>query len=156
MKILSVLVLAIGFIQCASTQFDKNPSFTITSATYTNWAGGVEGVNGTNVIIGYTADENVNFDSIFFRGRKAKISYKGSDNQKYIMAQFNTSAIQNKRDLQLHSNGAKEYGNQPPNTQEKFPFELKNDEAVVSYLEGGKIKYFKIENLQKGKQKPHQ
>ena len=152
MKLLGMILLALVFTQCASLQFDKNPPFKVTSAAYTNWVGGVEGVSGTNVIIGYTSVNDVAFDSIFFRGRKAKVSFKGSDAKKLIMAQFSTSTIQNKRDLQLHRNGVQEYGNQPPVVKEDFPFELKDDEAVLSYIEGDKTKYFKVENIQKGKQ----
>ena len=56
-----------------------------------------------------------------------------------------------KPDIVMHSDPKKEVGNQPPRlrTEEEktFPFELNADEAVLSYLENGKVKYVKISGV---------
>lgn len=151
MKYLGLLLFTIGFTQCASTQFEQKPPFTITSATYTNWVGGVKGVSGINVNIIYKAEADIAFDSIYFNGRKTKVSFKKNNNETSILGQFNTSTINSKQDLQLHSDPAKEFGNKPHKPKQIIPFDLKDNEAIVSYKVGNKTNYYKIKNVQKGK-----
>ncbi|TYP99790.1 hypothetical protein C7447_101395 [Tenacibaculum adriaticum] len=151
MKLLGLILLALGLTKCASLQFEQTPPFIITKATYTNWVGGVKGVSGTNVNISYTSEKEITFDSIYFRGKKTKVSFKELNGQKSVMGQFNTSKVRSKENLQMHRDASMEYGNIVTIRKEYFPFELKDTEAVLSYIEGEKTKYFKVENLQKGK-----
>ena len=150
MKFIAVVFLAIVSAQCASVQFETQPPFTVTKATYTNWVGGIEGVSGFNVNMDYTAANKVEFDSIFFRGRIAKVSYKETGDSKSILGYFSTSTRQEQ--MSLNREASKEYGNSSSVTTEpEFPFELKDNEAVVSYRDGDQLKYYKLENLQEGK-----
>ncbi len=146
--------LLLGFSQCASCKetsytIQTNTPFSIEKATYTDWVSGVKGGgSGTNVILTIKDidSKNVVIDSIYFRGRKAKVEIKGSS---YI-GRFNSSLNQ-KRDKVLHSDSQKEYGNQVPIIEKEFPFELKKDESVIGYKERGKLKFHKIQ-LQKEKE----
>lgn len=155
-KLLSLLLITLGITQCASKKLVTNPPFTITKATYTNWVGGIEGVSGINVTVYYTAPKTIAFDSIYYKGKKAAVSFKGNDAEKIVMAQFNTSSVNSKKDLQLQKDTAGEYGNTLPNVTSNFPFELKDNEAIVSYKENNTIKYFKITNLTQGKKVMYQ
>ena len=91
MKILSILVIIYGFSQCGSLKLEENPPFKITSATYTSWVGGLPGVSGKNVKIVYTSNKDIEFDSIYFSKRKAKLEINNTKNQKMIIGHFNTS-----------------------------------------------------------------
>lgn len=147
MKILSILVIIYGFSQCGSLKLEENPPFKITSATYTSWVGGVPGVSGKNVKITYTSNKNIEFDSIYFSKRKAKLEINTTKNQKMIVGHFNTSS--QKRDVILDIDPRKELKNEIPEIK-NFPFKLNENEAVISYKIKDKTKYFKIKSLKKG------
>jgi len=149
-KLLALILIMTGFTQCKSTKFDKTPPFTVTEATYTNWVGGIKGVRGVNVVINYTSSSEVKFDSIYFINKVIKIEFKSVKEQQVLVGHFNTSSVNSKEDLVLHADSTKELKNTIPSLK-KFPFELKENEAVISYQEGKKTKYFKVENIKVGK-----
>ncbi|MFT7498977.1 MAG: hypothetical protein ACI8QP_001571, partial [Porticoccaceae bacterium] len=80
----------------------------------------------------------------YFRGRKVKVEVKSSN---YI-GRFN-SYLNQRQDKVLHSDSQKEFGNQVPIIEKEFPFDLENDEAIISYKEKRKLKFYKI-TLEKG------
>ena len=145
-KTLLALVIIVSFTKCGSTKFIENPPFKITSATYNHWVGGIPGVSGTNVRISYTADSNVFFDSIYFLKRSLKLELRESKGTKLIMGYFKNEDPSLKADHILHVAVEKEMGNKPPAIN-NFPFDLKENEAVISYIKGSKTKYFKIKSL---------
>jgi hypothetical protein len=155
MKLLGILLLTFGFTQCASLNLDTNPPFQITSAMYQNWVGGMPGSNGVLLTISYQSDAYIAFDSIYFLKKVSKLQsneYKGS---KTISGRFDTSVSSHHKNITLHSDPKKEFNNQLP-TLKKFPFELKENEAVVSYKVKETLKYFKVKNIKKGKPILHQ
>lgn len=145
-KILSLFIMMSTLFQCRSLQLDKRPPFEITSATYQNWFGGQPGVSGINVRIIYKADKQIQFDSIYFSKKVAKLEFKDPKRQDIIFGYFNTSRLQN--DRVLDANPTKEMNNHIPEIH-KFPFELKPNQAVISYKFDGKTRFFKIKNLVK-------
>ena len=122
---------------------------------YQNWVGGLPGSNGVIVTISYQSDADIAFDSIYFLKKVSKLEsneYKGT---KTLSGRIYTSVSSDRKDLTLHSDPKKELQNQRP-TLKKFPFELKDNEAVVRYKAKGIIKYFKVKNIKKGKPIVHQ
>ncbi|WP_341220262.1 hypothetical protein [Polaribacter atrinae] len=150
MKALTLLVLLFSFSQCGSTKFENKIPFTIHSAHYKNWTGGQPGVHGINVQIQLKEKSNINFDSLYFRNKVAKVEFK---NATLIIANYNTS---NKKpsDVILHLDPKKEVQNKLP-TQETFPFELSENEAVLTYQANGKTTYYKIKEIKKRESKPY-
>ena len=148
MKLIPILIIAITLIQCGSSKFVDNPPFSIDSAYYTNWVGGQRGVSGTNVVFNYSANQTIVFDSIYFKNRVEKLQDKSSNNQKIIVGYFSNPK---KGVLIIDKNPTKEVNNKPPNL-ERNKFILKENEAVISYKEGAKTKYFKITSLEKKEQ----
>ncbi|WP_299712955.1 hypothetical protein [uncultured Tenacibaculum sp.] len=139
------------FMSCASYQFEKQPPFKIISGTYTNWVGGVRGVSGTNINIVYSSNQEVEFDSIFYKDRKTKVSYKKNGSETSLLGQFRNET----EDFQLQRSAQLEYGNSLPNDKKKKidnPFKLDGNEVVISYKENNEIKYFKYSNLTEGEQ----
>ena len=136
--------------QCKSMQFDTHPPFKVTKATYNNWVGGQPGVKGINVFVRYTAKQNIEFDSMYFHGRITKIEINEKKGVKFIVGRYNTATKKDNEDIILHSDSKKEVGNKIPATN-TFPFELKENEAVISYQEKDKTKYYKIENIKQTK-----
>ncbi|SNR17663.1 hypothetical protein [Tenacibaculum jejuense] len=147
--IFPLFILAI--VSCGSYQFEKKPPFKILSGTYTSWVGGVRGVSGVNINLVYSSEQKVKFEHIFYRGRKATVSYKkGNGSETSILGQFRNQSD----DLQLHDDPRNEYGNTVPKdaAKEDFPFKLDGNEVVISYIEDGRVKYFKYSGLTQGKQ----
>lgn len=145
-KFLSILTILVSFSQCASVKFDEHPPFEITSAVYENWIGGQPGVSGINVKIHFSSNRVIEFDRIYFRNKVTKLRPRKAKLAKLIIGYFNTSIRQN--DLVLDENPTKEMNNPIPEL-EKFPFKLKQNQAVISYKINEKIKYYKIKSLEK-------
>lgn len=145
MKFLGIFALVFGLFQCASAKFEQDPPFKVKGATFNHYVGGMPGVSGTWVRINYETNTEIKFDSIYFQGRKTVAQLQTNKSKTYVSGHFNTSTVRSKKDLILHRDGKKEYGNKPPTA--KIPFELKENEAIISYSENGKTKYFKVENI---------
>ena len=140
-----VLLISFSFIQCNSLKLENNPTFKITGATYNYWVGGQPGVSGIKVNIGYQSDNKIIFDTIYFKKRAAKIEIRTFKGKTYLIGHFDTSTRKNRiviDDTALPKPVAK---------KAEFPFELKENEAVISYKHGNSIKYFKVLNLKKTK-----
>jgi len=144
-KLLGITLIALNMIQCGATKFDKNPPFKIKEATYNNWNGGQPGVSGTRILIEYTKISEVEFDSIYFKNRVAKIELSTQENKTYLTGHY-TPSSRNKNELILDIDTKQEINNKAPQ-KEKIPFEVKKDEAIISYQQKGKTKYFKAENI---------
>ena len=147
MKILSVLAVLFGFTQCASMKLQKKAPFKIASATYNHWVGGLPGVSGTKAEIRLSEKSNITFESLYFLNKIIKVETKEEKGRTLLIANH-TNTSTNKRDVILSSDSKKEMKNQLPDTKE-FPFELKENEAIISYKVKDKLKYFKITNLKK-------
>tara|TARA_R110001592_G_scaffold9619_2_gene50964 strand:- start:22 stop:516 length:495 start_codon:yes stop_codon:yes gene_type:complete len=147
LKIFAILITILLFSQCASAKFEENPPFTITSAIYNNWSGGQPGNRGINVTITYTSLYPVEFDSIYFSKKIMKLESTKTKEKKIIIANFVSSV---KPDIILDVNSSKEINNTVPDIK-KFPFELNQNEAIISYILKGKTKYFKVKSIKKGK-----
>ena len=150
-----VLVLMMGLSGCSSQKkLETQTPFVLGGASYQEWMGGRE-ASGTGsevrIVLSRMNEEEVSFQNIYFRGKVAKVSVETEDTGMVAIAKFSGQ----KPDIVMHADPKKEVGNQPPdlNTQAatEFPFELRKDEAVLSYLEDDKLKYTKITGV---KQKP--
>ena len=84
-------------------------------------------------------------DSVYFRGSKAALQQDDQKNGVYI-AEFDTG----KQDLIMSSDPLEEYINKMPQKAEKVPFELKDDEAIIVFIQNNKVKYYKITGIAEG------
>ncbi|MBU2938090.1 hypothetical protein KO494_00930 [Lacinutrix sp. C3R15] len=127
----------------AMQDFQENTSFTLDQSFYKYWVAGVKGGgSGIHLQIVVTSNpNNVVFDSVYFRGMQSALEPVKTG----YVANFNTKANQ-KEVIILSNEKNAEYGNQLPNNA-AFPFQLKDNECVISYIEDAVTKYFKIENL---------
>lgn len=146
--IFSILLLTImtSFSQCSSSKTlqEKAPA-TFGEVYFQRWNAGIQGGgSGINLFIS-VEDANVVLDSVYFRGKSAKLETKPQNKSLYI-AYFKTEFNQPK-DIVMSSNPLDEYNNPLPIQKEKIPFTLKDSECVVSYKDGQTTKYFKIENI---------
>lgn len=136
----------LGFSQCSSTKkLQTEAPIKVGKVYYQKWVAGVQGGgSGLNIFIPVN-DTSIALDSVYFRGRAAKLETKPQDQSLYIgrfISQFNQ-----KQDIIMSGDSISEYGNKLPIVNEYIPFELSPNECVVSYIDGKKTKYFKIENV---------
>jgi len=152
-KIISIGILtvtSIFFLSCSSTKrvnengFQKKPPFKVLTATYSKWIGGQPGVNGISVHISIDNPE-ILLDTVYFRNNSAKLKLDKSISNPVYVGSFvlpNTN-----KNFNLDIDPKKEFGNQVPNISQKIPFDLKETEAIISYLLKNKRTYFKISNI---------
>ena len=145
MKLIGILLLALSFGQCASMKMENNHPFKIESATTES----LPETNALNLAIEFTASKTIDFKKVYFQNRIADAVVEQKSNKKHIVAQYKTSLLEGKKDIILHADPKEEFGNTPNNPTEKFPFKLKENEAMVSYTIGDKIHYVKVENIVK-------
>ena len=143
-------IIIMSCIQCSSAQFDKKAPATITQAIYQDWVGGRPGSKGTLVTIKLIeANKKMTFDSIYFNGKAIKIASNLQNNELTITGNFRDTF--KSRDIILHADPKEEFGNKVPKASNKIPFELQDNEAVISYFIRSKKRYFKISNIKKVK-----
>lgn len=151
MKLASILIMAIAFTQCASMKFSNNPPFKVASATYTHVMGGrAPGNASLDLRIAFTAASEVVFEKVYFQNKIVDGVVENKGGTQYLMARYKdkSSASNN---MTLHKDAKEEFGNKVKETQEKFPFELKDNEAIISYKENGKTVYYKVTGIKKEK-----
>lgn len=135
-----MLFASIIAISCASSKLEETPPFQVISAKYYFHN------TSKSIHIKYETTENIKFDSISFHGHKAKAITQKREGSTYVLAEFNNIL---KSDLVLDNNPVKEFNNAVPNVN-KLPFNLKNDEAILSYKINNKIRYYKISGVLRG------
>lgn len=140
MKNLKKAVYAIIFtctlsslFQCASpkvatTNFEQQTPFTVKSVVFQEWYAGIKvGGTGINVFVPVSnVNDNVVLNEVYFRNLKGKLVKNGN---KY------TSVLKNP---------SRHYTFQKAEKPADYPFDLKDDECVISYTENGKLKYHKV------------
>ncbi|PTM07966.1 MAG: hypothetical protein DA407_09325 [Bacteroidetes bacterium] len=144
--LLTLTLVLVSFSQCSSAQkLQKNAPTAFGETYYEQWVSGVAGgPSGINVFI-ELKNESLQLDSIYFRGKVSKFEVKPSNKLLFIGRFINET--KDKTDMIISSNTNEEYGNKAIELPLKIPFELENDECVVSYKINGKTKYYKIANL---------
>ena len=146
LKVLAFMKYFIVFIfsivlanSCKSVEFQKKPPFEIQSALYTNWTGGRPGVSGINLLIHYKTDQEVVFDSIYFQSKAGHLEEYIKDGKDYLIGRISTSKPNDISVLQ-------DKEEQP---EEKIPFELNDNEAVLVYRYQTKTFYYKLSSVEK-------
>ena len=148
-KTSNIIITVIGiffFLSCGSTTKTSENAlpFKILEATYSNFKGEQPNINGVLVSV-KTNNSTIKFDTVFFRNTRAVMKFNKETSTYISKIEFPNT----KRDLQLDISPKNEFGNQVPNTSTTIPFELKQNEAVVSYLYKGENHYHKILNVLK-------
>lgn len=148
-NIFLIILATISFSQCSSAQkLQKKAPVKFGEVYYQHWVAGIQGGgSGINLFISSEKSslKNTKLDSVYFRGQGVKLEVKPNNPSLYI-GRFSKKANQRK-DVIMSNKKHAEYGNQAPNLKSVIPFELKENECVVSYKEDDKIKYFKILNV---------
>lgn len=95
--------------------------------------------NQTHFVIEFqqSISEDIKLQKLYFRNQKAEVRMVSSQKAEVVFI---------KPDLILDANPENEYGNQPP-IPEKQQFQLNSTEAVLEFIQNGKIKHYKFTNV---------
>tara|TARA_B110000238_G_C16098199_1_gene427075 strand:+ start:407 stop:895 length:489 start_codon:yes stop_codon:yes gene_type:complete len=146
-KLLFILSIVCCFYKCSGTIFVTSPSFNVDKAFYNKWIGGLPGVRGVKLELHLKNVDGIVFDSLFFQNKSTKAVVRVLGTKIQLLGHYSTSK-RTKTDFILDRNVQKELKNPFPVIQ-KTPFNLKENEAVLSYIKGGKRLFFKIENIKR-------
>ncbi|MFP2997955.1 hypothetical protein ABN763_18735 [Spongiivirga sp. MCCC 1A20706] len=156
MKIAAIITKSIGIFamlfsasQCGGYKLEKKAPMTM-DVSCQQYTGGQPGSGGLNIyfVLPDKLEQNVRLDSVYFRGRLAKLSFQDKTKYGSTNSQYLASFPQIKKpDIISSANPADEVGNKPPKAMPKIPFELEKDQCVISYQVDGKTKYYKIDNI---------
>lgn len=143
-SVLMLLVMA-SFSQCAGTKKIQDKAPVALNQVYCqSWVAGIEGGgSGMNIFIPLK-EKFFAMDSVYFRGKVAKLEIMPDS---LMLVGRYKSAFNQPKDMVMNKDPKKEFGNEMPEIPKKFPFDLKDDECVISYLEDQKTKYFKVKNI---------
>ena len=148
--LLSMLAILffLSLTQCKTikTKQQSQHAITIENATYINWIGGQPNVSGTQVQFA-VKEQGVMPDSLYFHKKVVKIDIKQTNKGEIWIANYTKEAAP---DRQMCIPTEDEYGNKPP-VMQKFPFDLKENEAMLSYFVENRKYYYKITALTKEK-----
>lgn len=138
-----ITLLSITFFGCCASKAkaqNEHP-FKVLEATYANSVGEQPDMVVTALKITIN-NKKIQLDSIYFRNQKAPLKRVESDGNSLFTGSFTTSTTPH--DYILDADPKEEFGNKPLVTVSKLPFELNDNEAVVSYFYKDKINYYKI------------
>jgi hypothetical protein len=146
LSFLFIPVFMMSFSQCASTKkLQDEAPLEIGQLSYQSWVAGIEGGGaGVNLFIPIVMNtNNIVLDSVYFQGKQVKLEQK---NKSLYVGRFKKATNQ-KKDIVMSSDRLAEVNNPIPEIPKKIPFEIKEDECVVSFIDEKKTKYYKISGI---------
>ncbi|MFI2741744.1 hypothetical protein ACG2LH_03310 [Zhouia sp. PK063] len=142
------LITICMFSQCAGQKnLVKKSPVTFGEVTLESWRGVKNPKKtGISLYINIEEENGVQLQDVYFRGQQVKLDKIKKGSHLLYIARFED--VPTKKDMVMHQDPAQEYGNTMPETHKnKFPFTLKDNEAVVSFIKNDEIKYYKIEGI---------
>lgn len=145
-RIIMGVLAILAFVQCGVSQvFQTDPPFQLGECHIEPWtAGSQKQYQGVNLFFPVTSGKEVVLDTVYFARKKAFLQRIERDS--YLVYKAVIDTTNEPYDVIMHADPREEFGNRPPKPGQTA-FELSGNEAVVSYLEGGSRKYYKVTGL---------
>lgn len=145
----ALLCLMLSFSQCSSAQkLEQNSPVEFGDVYFQKRAQAVQDLESMITLyipIKEDRNNNIELDSVYFRGRSAKLSVATND-QNLCFARFITKPAYTE-DFILSSDIKEEHKNKLPIDKRNIPFDLLPNECVISYKQSGQVRYYKISNI---------
>lgn len=137
-----ICIFSLFLVSCKTKPLEYSAPFEIVEKSYFYWVGGKQGTQGTTIRIeGVTTSLNISFSKLFFQNREYDIVPEFTSNG--FIIQGNYSEFRD-NELVMDKDPAEEYGNQAGSADKDFPFDLKEDEAILLYSVNGREGYYKV------------
>jgi len=144
-KRVSIFVLILVNFQCNSSKiiYDKTPNFKILSTYAEDFVGGRPGNSGTVVIMTIENQSQIQPDSLYYEKRIAKIEVRKTEEGEIWIGRFQKIT---RKEPNLNEDSNENLILEIPEA-ENYPFDLKNNQAVVKYFDKNKPCYFLINEI---------
>ena len=145
--VLGIFILSVFLSNCGGSKSDtskytltENPPFSIEEIYSQKWMAGVKGGGmGTNIYVTLiNLEPGTLINEVYFRNKRTTAEEK---NNQMFVGYFKDE----QKDIIMDSDATNEANNIPP---QKSPFQLEENEAVLSYSFKGKDYYFKVSNIE--------
>lgn len=145
-SLIVMLLFMASFSQCSTAQkLQKKAPFELGEVYAQEWVAGIKGGgSGINVFIP-VSDTSISLDSMFFRRQKVKLEFINGNQMQYV-GRFSTE-FNEPNDIILSSDMKEESKNKVPKLKKEMPFEINDDECIITYKKGDKTMYYKISNI---------
>jgi hypothetical protein len=146
-KILSLMVVIIGFTACGSSQkLVETLPFTIGEMRIEPWSVGESThPRGVNIYIPVQdLDPEITLDSLYYKGDVAKLESVKRDSYHVFIGRFMEKRPAN---LVLHQDPKKEFGNKPTQGKIKPPYNIGKEQALLKYNIKGSAEYYKLSDF---------
>lgn len=142
-KFVSLMTALLVLTACKTgdISFVAQPEFQITDYYVQHFVGGVPGVSGDNVVLEIFNDKNFTPDSLYFQQKISKIELRKSSENVLWIGRFE-QPLRLDKNADLRQNEVLKTV-----TPTNFPFDLKDNEAVLLYSKNGQKRYLKLRNL---------
>lgn len=146
-KTISYILMVFFFTSCSNKSkfsIEKQSDFIVAEANYHEWISGVRG-GGSGLSVFIVVDnfeaikETIQLKGIYFMKKYAELKFHSPN--KY-QAFINTN--KNSKDEYFEGDDVKAIVNEKKDETFPFPFNLNENEAVISYTINNKLKYSKI------------
>ena len=87
-------------------------------------------------------DERISLEAVYFHGMKSPLLQSEERSNLYV-AKFRMGS----KDMVMHEDPKKEYGNQAPQMPEESPVKIGNDEALLVFSQDDQLKYYKLTGI---------
>ncbi len=112
------------------------------------WTGGIPGSgSGWNLFLPFGATAVSGIEQVYYREKMTTTIDSIAGSNEYVIARFTTNFNQ-RPDYSMNKDSKKEYGKKTNNKQEKYPFKLEKDEAVIKMIVDDKSVYIKIAGIE--------
>lgn len=145
-KILFGSLTVLTFAQCGSSQvLETEPPFALDTSHMEPWtAGDANQFSGMNLLFPVKSGKDVLLDSVYFRNTMAPLIRIQKNS--YLVYKATIDTTEAPYDVIMHADPKEEVGNRPSDVK-RSPFVLKHDEAVITYMDNGQRKYYKVTGL---------
>ncbi len=152
-SVVIMVVMLFGMGGCSSQKkLTKKAPFIVEKPSCTAFAEGRE-ASGSGFIlrlpVTIQTNDEIAFEKVFFRGHVLDSEWVIEEGKQILLCRYKKK-VKVKPDIIMHDDPMEEVGNQPPAEiikKEDYPFELKPDEAVITYRHKGKTRYVKIGDI---------
>jgi len=143
--ILVTIVLSLSLFGCKTQYLETSVPFEIEEKTYFYWVGGRQGTQGVTIsLVGNTESLNVSFSKLFFQYHEYSIVPEYRNDGFLIVGNFSEFRGNDQvTDPDPLSDGI----SQAQKEKDEFPFDLKDDEAILLYSVNGLEGYHKITGI---------
>lgn len=146
-QLIATLFLTLTLTKCANINNKKSNDFNLISTKYTTDNSTTK--NHLEIVITSKKNTTIDFQKIYFQHTIAKpsIKYHQQQNKQTINAYYQKKSHKIIENLSLNANPEKEYGNKITQNKTKFPYQLKENQAIIEYKIKNKTYFYKVTNI---------